>query len=129
MSRFRKTRACAAQSLSAAASSSNNISGPRKLADFEWILFARQAIPSFLYNSTQSEVMFKYSVSGTETGTYGTLKYLRRASFWRIVTRRPIFQHFATRRTEVDEFTVELDILQEFISILIIIEIEIVCDH
>jgi hypothetical protein len=41
------------------------------------ILFARQAIPSFLYNSTQSEVTFKYSVSGTETGTYGTLKYLR----------------------------------------------------
>jgi hypothetical protein len=96
----------------------DTISDPRKLADFEWDIVRKAGYPIFSFaNSTQSEVTFKYSVSGTETGTYGTLKYLRRASFWRIVTTAnlpAILIH--EELTEVDEFTVELDILQEFID-------------
>jgi hypothetical protein len=97
----------------------NTISDPRKLADFEWDIVRKAGYPIFSFaNSTQSEVMFKYSVSGTETGTYGTLKYLQASVFLADCNTTANLPAILLQEelTEVDEFTVELDILQEFIS-------------
>jgi hypothetical protein len=96
-----------------------NTSDSRKLADFEWDIVRKAGYPIFSFaNATESEVMFKYSVSGTETGTYGVLKYLRAGVYLAdcISTANLPAILLEEELTEADEFTVELDILQEFIS-------------
>jgi hypothetical protein len=94
-------------------------SDSRKLADFEWDIVRKAGYPIFSFdNATQSEVMFKYSVSGTDTGTYGVQKYLRAGVYLAdcISTANLPAILLEGQLTEADEYTVELDILQEFIS-------------
>jgi hypothetical protein len=72
---------------------------PRKLADFEWDIVRKAGYPIFSFtNSTQSEVMFKYSVSELRPVRL-ELSNISGERLWRIVTRRPIFQPFCYRRT------------------------------
>jgi hypothetical protein len=61
-----RLRACAAQSHSSIIDD-DTIVATRKLADFEWDIVRKAGYPIFSFaNSSQSEVTFKYSVSGTE---------------------------------------------------------------
>jgi hypothetical protein len=100
-------------------SSSIDNSDSRNLADFEWDIVRKAGYPIFSFsNDTESEVLFKYSVSGTETGTYGILKYLRAGVYTAdcISTANLPAILLQEQLTEADEYTVELDILQAFIS-------------
>jgi hypothetical protein len=96
-----------------------NNSDSRTLADFEWDIVRKAGYPIFSFsNATEDEVTFKYSVSGTTHAAYGTVKYFRAGVFTADCTSTANLPAilFAEELTEADEYTVELDILQAYIS-------------
>jgi hypothetical protein len=91
----------------------------RRLADFEWDIVRKAGYPKFSFtNATEDEVTFKYSVSGTETPTYGTIKYFQAAVYTEDCNTTANLPAILLEEslTDTDEYTIELDILQEFIS-------------
>jgi hypothetical protein len=97
----------------------NNSDDSRRLTDFEWDIVRKAGYPKFSFNNaTEDEVTFKYSVSGTETATYGDIKYFQAAVYTEDCTTTANLPAIllAESLTDTDEYTIELDILQEFIS-------------
>lgn len=89
----------------------------RSLAESDWDIARVAGFPVFAFNTTtsNSEVVFKYSVTGTNSPDFGSEKFLETSLFLPDCQTRPQRQSIVPHHSIVvnGEYTVELDIVQE----------------
>ena len=96
-----------------------DIRGERQLADFDWDIVRKAGYPIFSFtNSTQDEVEFKYSVSGTENEAYGVTKFLDAVLFEADCSTTASIPAIVLSENldQADEYAVDLNILQATIA-------------
>jgi hypothetical protein len=88
-------------------------------ADFDWDIVRMAGYPLFSFaNASENEVVFKYSVSGVSSTTYGDTKYIRANVYTSdcITTSNLPAILVQQELTEADEYTVGVNIMEAFIS-------------